>query len=242
MNATDGSMKFPRWLSVLCVLIIVAAVGLGGFLLGKRSQPPVVTPVAELPTGVQLASQMTVLCPSYLTYADQTRIEKGTGLAGVDFLYVESKTGIDAVFLMAVAAHESAWGNNFWAKNYNNVMSLGITDSNPDRTHYTSKTANVLATAQWLIRGYLTVGAPYYHGGFTQYEIGKSYASDGSWASGVTAQINAIEAKLTETQRMKRWCVKTTLFQPDVIWDSVHTTVGWSFYKANRLPIISGRQ
>lgn len=237
--------NIPRWLVVLCVLIIAATVGLGGYMLGKQAQVPVVTPVTTLPTGVQLASQMTVLCPSYMTYADQTRIERGTGLEGVDFIYVERQTGLDAVFLMAVAWQESSKdgvpGTNYWAVNYNNIMSLGITTTNPDRTHYTSKTANVLATAQWLIRGYLTVGAPYYHGGLTQYEIGKSYAWDGSWATGVTNCINDIEAKLTDTQRMKRWCVKTTLFQPDVIWDYEHTVVGWSFYKANKLPIISGR-
>lgn len=228
---------------ILTILLIIAFIGMAfrvGYYNGSISKDtPKVISIDDV--GVQLASQSTVICPSYMTYADQTRLEKGTGLEGVDFLYVEKKTGIDAVFLMAVAAHESAWGSNYWAKNYNNVMSYGISDANPDLTHYTSKTMNVLVTAQWLARAYLSPDGAYYHGGLTQYEIGKSYASDGSWATGVTGWINSIEAKLTATQRMKRWCVKTTLFDSTVVWDYEHTVVGWSFYKANKLPVISGR-
>jgi beta-N-acetylglucosaminidase len=168
-------------------------------------------------------------------------LEKGTGLEGVDFIYCEQKTGLDAVFLMAVAAHESAWGSNSWAKNYNNIMSLGITSTDPDRTKYASKTLNVLITAQWLLRGYLTVGAPYYKGGLTQWEIGQSYASDGSWARGVTAMITSIESRLSEEQRMRRLMVKTGTFQPDVVWDYTHEVVGWSLYKIQNNKTIAGR-
>jgi hypothetical protein len=195
--------------------------------------------------GVQLASQTTVLCPSYMTYADQTRLEKGTGLVGVDFLYVEKKTGLDAIVLMAIAKHESSVGGvpgtNYWAKTYNNIMSLGITAVNPDRTHYATKTLNVLATAQWLVRGYLHTGAPYYHGGLTQWEIGQSYASDGSWAKGVTNAIKYYEGKLTEEQRMKRQLVKTGIFTPDVKWDYTHLVFGWGWYKTNKATVTVGR-
>jgi hypothetical protein len=224
------------------VVLLVIVAGIGGFTLGRATtEKPVVVPVTPQQTDVQLASQTTVICPSYLTYADQTRIEKGTGLEGVDFLYVEQKTGLDAVFLMAVAAHESAWGTNYWAKNYNNIMSLGITSADPDRTKYASKTLNVLITAQWLLRGYLTVGAPYYKGGLTQWEIGQTYASDGSWARGVTAMITSIESRLSEEQRMRRLMVKTGTFQPTVTWDYEHEVVGWSLYKVQNNKTIAGR-
>jgi hypothetical protein len=229
--------------------VIVA--GIGGFTLGRATtEKSTVVPVTPQQTDVQLASQTTVVCPSYLTYADQTRLEKGTGLEGVDFIYVEKKTGLDALFLMAIAKHESSErnangvmvpGTNYWARTYNNIMSLGVTAVNPDRTYYPTKTQNVLATAQWLLRGYLVKGAPYYHGGLTQWEIGLSYASDGSWAKGVSDAIAYYEAKLSETQQMKRLMVKTGTFQPDVVWDYEHLVTGWALYKINKNKVIAGR-
>ena len=200
-------------------------------------------PVALIPssTGVQLATQTTIFCPSYISYDDQTRLEKGTGLAGVDFLYVERQTNIDALILMAIAVHESTWGTNYWTRIYNNVMSLGITTKNPDRTYYASKTMNVLATAQWLARAYLSPDGKYYHGGLTQWEIGQSYASDGSWATGVTHVLTELESKLSELQRMKRWCTCTTLFSANVVWDYEHLITGWALYKANKAKIVAGR-
>jgi hypothetical protein len=226
---------------VLVFLFIIGA-GVSGYLLGTATvSPSAVVPAKPEDTGVQIASQTTVICPSYMTYVDQTRIEKGTGLEGVDFLYVEKQTGLDGLFLMSIAAWESNWGTNYWAKTYNNIMSLGVTTIDPDRTHYPTKTQNVLATAQWLLRGYLTKGAPYYHGGLTQWEIGLSYASDGSWATGVTNMIKTIEGKLTLTQRMKRWMVKTGIFTPDVTWDYEHQVIGWALYKVNNTKTITGR-
>lgn len=230
---------------ILTILLILGFIGIAvgvGYYSGNLNKQTVIS-VDEI--GIQLASQATVICPSYMTYVDQTRLEKGTGLEGVDFLYVEKKTGLDAIFLMSVAKHESSQngipGTNYWAKTYNNIMSLGITQSNPDRTHYATKTINVLTTAQWLVRGYLNTEAPYYHGGLTQWEIGQSYASDGSWAAGVTSAIKYYEGLLTETQRMKRTLVKTGIFTPDVVWDEIHTVFGWGWYKTNRATVTVGR-
>jgi beta-N-acetylglucosaminidase len=142
---------------------------------------------------------------------------------------------------MGIAAHESAWGSNAWSKRYNNVMSWGISDSDPDRAYYPTKTLNVLAAAQGLKRLYLTEGATYYGGDLTLWGVNKYYASDKGWADGVVAIIKILEQTLTETQRMKRWCVKTGLFQPNVAWDDVHTVVGWSLYKTNNNKTVMGR-
>lgn len=224
---------------VISVIMMVAAF-CGGYLTGR----PIAAKQSAV-TGVQLASQVTVLCPSYLTYAQQTALEKGTGLAGVDFLFVERQTGIDAVTLMAIAAHESAWGSNSWATVYNNVMSFGVSDANPDRTKYASKTYNVLVTAQYLKKAYLTVGGTYYHGSATLWGVNYYYCpgSRGSlaWANGINTIITELEAKMSYEQRMKRWCVKTQLFTPSVKWDYEHIVTGYSLYKANNSAVISGR-
>ena len=229
-----GNRTWKRTIVMLAVLMLVGA---GMFCLGRWTAPRATTP----DTATQLASQTTVLFPSTLSYAQQTAITKGTGLAGVDFIYVERQTGIDALTLMAIAAHESAWGTNSWATKYNNVMSWGISDSDPSRYAYATKTLNVYAAAQGLKSLYLTPGATYYGGSLTLWGINKYYASDKGWADGVNAILKQLEAKLTEEQRMKRWMMKTGLFSVPVTWDYEHLVTGWVTYKANNATAVAGR-
>jgi hypothetical protein len=233
-------MKKRTWLVWLVVTVLCVVVGVGGFSLGRTTEPAAPEKTPEQ-TAVQLASQVTVLFPSTLTYVQQTALEAGTGLSGVDFIYCERQTGIDALTLMAIAAHESAWGSNSWSKRYNNVMSWGISDSDPDRAYYESKTLNVLAAAKGLKRLYLSETATYYGGDLTLYGVNKYYASDKGWAAGVLSIVKQLEATLSREQQMKRWCVKVGLFAIPVTWDEVTKKIGWSFYKMNQAPAIAGR-
>jgi len=222
--------------------LLCVALGVGGYSIGRATEQYAVVPV-ETPedTAIQLASQVTVLFPSSLTYVQQTVFTQGTGLAGVDFIYVERQTGIDALTLMAIAAHESAWGSNNWSKRYNNVMSWGVSDSDPDRSYYATKTLCVLAAARGLKRLYLSEDATYYGGDLTLFGINNYYASDKGWAMAVLSIVKELEGKMTEGQRVKRWCVKTGLFTPDVVWDYEHTVTGWALYKTNRATVVVGR-
>ena len=228
-------MKHKTWV-LLAWLLALILIGAGMFYAGRMS---VRTPTPE--TGAQLASQTTVLFPSTLTYAQQTALTKGTGLAGVDFIYVERQTGIDALTLMAIAAHESAWGTNSWSTRYNNVMSWGISDSDPSRYTYQTKTLNVFAAARGLKSLYLSPDARYYGGSLTLWGINKYYATDKGWADGVNSILKQLEAKLTETQRMKRWMTKTGLYAVPVTWDYEHLVTGWVTYKANNATAVAGR-
>ncbi|HNW85279.1 MAG TPA: hypothetical protein PKH46_07140 [Candidatus Cryosericum sp.] len=233
--------RAPKATSRIMTWLLVGVLLVGSFTLGYRTGSPIVPVPSPDDVGVQLASQTTILCPSYLSYADQTRLEKGTGLEGVDFIYCERQTGIDALTLMAIAAHESAWGSNNWSKRYNNVMSWGISDSDPDRTTYASKTLNVLVAAAGLKRLYLTQGGTYWGGEATLVGINRYYASDKGWSAAVLAIVKELESKLTEQQRMKRWCVKTALFTSDVVFDYEHLVTGWALYKTNKAVVTAGR-
>jgi hypothetical protein len=213
---------------VVLVLSLVLSLCLS-FYGGYRAGLPV--PVTIEDTALQLASQTTILCPSYLSYADQTRLTQGTGLAGVDFIYVERATGIDALTLMAIAAHESAWGSNHWAKEHNNVMSWGISDTNPDQVVFETRSLNVFIAAAGLKRLYLEATGLYWGGAPTLYGINKYYATDKGWASAVLSIVAELEGRLREEQRMKRWCVKTSLFTFDVVWDYEHLVTGFALYK-----------
>ena len=232
-HKATASGKSPIYTVLTCLLVVAAFVG--GFSLGGF--PHTTTP----DTAIQIASQTTVLFPSTLAYVQQTALTKGTGLANVDFIYVERQTGIDALTLMAIAAHESAWGSNAWAVKYNNIMSWGISDSNPSRYTYQTKTLNVLAAAQGLKRLYLSPDATYYGGSLTLWGVNKYYASDKGWADGVNAILKQLEAKLTEQQQMQRWMTKTELFAVPVTWDYEHIVTGWVTYKANIATAVAGR-
>ena len=230
-----GQKEASKVVTWLLVALFCMVFGFGGYSIGHTAKEPAVE------TGTQLASQVTVLFPSYLTYAQQTALEKGTGLEGVDFIYVERQTGIDALTLMAIAAHESAWGSNYWATNYNNVMSWGISDSSPDRTRYSTKTLNVLIAAQGLKRLYLSPSAKYYGGSLTLWGINKYYASDKGWADGVNTILKQLEVMLSEEQRMKRWSNKVGLFTVPTTWDAETKRLGWAFYKMNNATAVAGR-
>lgn len=234
-----------RHRQAVIIVVVIAAIALayfGGYLTGR---PLVADKTQDAETGAQIASQVTVLCPSYLTYAQQTALERGTGLTGVDFIFVERQTGIDALTLLAIAAHESGWGSNYWAVTCNNVMSFGVSDSDPDRTRYASKTYNVLVTAQYLKRAYLTAGGTYYHGSATLWGINYYYCPGSrrslAWASGINTIIQECEHKLTYEQRMKRWAVRTQLYALPVTWDYEHLVTGYALYKANNSAVIAGR-
>lgn len=225
-------------ISVIILILAFSIVSFfGGYSIGTRY--PLTTETPE--TGIQIASQTTVLYPSTLTYNQQKAILSGTGLSDVDFIYVERQTGIDAITLISIAAHESDWGTNYWAKTYNNVMSWGISDSNPDREKYATKTMNVYVAAMGLKKLYLDPSGKYYGGGLTLWHINHYYASDKYWADGVNKIVLSVESLLPEVQRMKRYMMKTTLFTSDVLWDYEHLITGWTFYKANKAPAIAGR-
>ena len=119
-----ATSRVMTWIltGLLCI-----ALGVGGYSIGRTTEKYAVVPV-ETPedTAIQLASQVTVLFPSSFTYVQQIAFTQNTGLAGVDFIYVERQTGIDALTLMAIAAHESAWGSNNWSKRYNNLSLIHI--------------------------------------------------------------------------------------------------------------------
>jgi hypothetical protein len=200
--------------------------------------------------GVQLASQVTILYPSYLTYNQQKMLLQKTLLAKVDFIYIERRiyeeTGIyvDALTIMAICAHESGWGSNHWATQHNNPMSWGINEHNPDQTIYPSATYGVYIAVRGLVSLYYKVGAPYYS--LTLWNMNKYYcpssAASLAWANDVDEIYDALEAKLTPEQQMRRWAGKTGLIDVPTDWlnDATHR-LGWALYKTNKAVATTGR-
>ena len=187
---------------------------------------------------VQLAKEITVLRPSYMTAQELDNFVKGTPLYGYGkyFLEAEKKTGIGADILLSIACHESDYGRNGWSKSVkwngkyypcNQIFSWGITSSGAHiYSFYRSKRECIVGginpiTGKYqegvpsLIKElYLTPGGAYYSGK-TLYAISIHYAKDQSWASGVERILKKIPK--TEEEKAKELLVGSKILQPSNI-------------------------
>ena len=221
------------------IIIIVSLIGcfLIGYITGALIPKQVPT---NVPTdiSVQLAKEISVLRPSYMTAQELDNFVKGTPLYGYGkyFLEAEKETGIGADILLSIACHESNYGRNYWSGNVkyngkyypcNQIFSWGITSSGAHiYSFYKSKKECIIGginpiTGKYqegvpmLIKKlYLTPSGAYYSGK-TLYAISVHYASDRSWASGVERILNAIPK--TEEEKAKELLVGSKILQPSNI-------------------------
>ncbi len=123
---------------------------------------------------------------SHITVADAKHILEGTALYEDAKAYVkaEEKYHVNAVFLMGIAAHESAWGTSRRAREDNNLTGYGVTSDHAKGINKSTKEAGLLATAETLHEKYLTPGGSYY-AGTSAAAVNKHYCVGGEWAAAV---------------------------------------------------------
>lgn len=112
----------------------------------------------------------------------------GTGLEGLGqaLVQAESETGINALVLAGICAHESAWGTSRLARERNNLAGMGAFDDAPDRAmRFESREDCVMFLAR-LLRDRQDEDLR---------EIGGWYASDPGWAEKVERCMSAIFKK-----------------------------------------------
>ena len=111
---------------------------------------------------------------------------EGTALYDDAKAYVkaEEKYHVNAVFLMGIAAHESAWGTSRRAREDNNLTGYGVTSDHAKGINKSTKEAGLLATAETLHEKYLTSGGSYYVV-TSAAAVNKHYCVGGEWAAAV---------------------------------------------------------
>ncbi len=127
-----------------------------------------------------LDKEMDLRTPSNVTVEEMEKMLNGTGLAGLGkaFVEAEQKYGVNAIYLMGLAAEESGYGTSAFAKLRNNLMGWCAYDSDPNKAMYfESKEACILHVASKLKANYLTEGGAYFEG-YTVKSIDVHYASD----------------------------------------------------------------
>jgi len=180
-------MKLRRWqfllISMLIILIILALGTDRYFALVRQAQEQIRLQRTEqivsgtLPSrgGHQCtATTMPVTTPSGFSAARFERAFAGTPLAGIGeaLVQAEAETGVNALILAGICAHESGWGQSRLAREKNNLAGLGAYDDAPGRAmRFESRAECVMFLARLLRErpGSLE-------------EIGTWYASDSRWA------------------------------------------------------------
>lgn len=111
------------------------------------------------------------------------------------FVKAERIHHVNAVFLMGIAAHESAWGTSRRAREDNNLTGYGVYSDSAKGINKPSKEEGLLATAETLHERYLTPGGSYYEGTSVA-DVNKHYCVGNEWAGAVVGYAYQLMNKL----------------------------------------------
>ena len=121
------------------------------------------------------------------------KMVKGTPLEGIEeyALAAEHIHGVNALFIISLAQHESGNGSSSLARNKNNLFGLGAYDSSPYESAitYASKEECIMEFANIISKTYFS------NGRHTLREIGSRYASDPKWPESIAKTMKLNERK-----------------------------------------------
>ena len=140
---------------------------------------------------------MNLLKKSNLTKDKAKKILKGTALEDCSdyFIECEEKYGVNAIGVMAIAVHESAWGTSRRAQEDHNLTGYGVYSDSAKGINAPSKEENLLMTAKLLKESYLTKSGSHYKGSSLM-AVNESYCTSGDWAINVTTHAYTLMDRL----------------------------------------------
>jgi beta-N-acetylglucosaminidase len=116
------------------------------------------------------------------------KILEGTDMEGLgsSFVNAQNEYGVNALFLVGLAIHESGYGTSRIAKEKNNLFGFGAYDSSPYSSAQSFETVSegINQVAKYLSNEYLTEGGKYFSGNSIE-SIGKKYATDPNWSNSI---------------------------------------------------------
>ncbi len=131
-------------------------------------------------------------------------ILSGTAFESYAYIFIEAEQTYDvnALFLVALAAHESGWGKSRLATEKNNLTGFTAYNYDPYNcgTTFRSPEDSIMTTASKISENYLTEGGKYYNG-YSVEGVNTRYAvlDDGSinleWSQGITHIASDLKAE-----------------------------------------------
>ena len=133
-----------------------------------------------------------ITVPSNITVEEMKLVTKGTELEGLayGYVYAERVFNINALYLYAITANESAYGTSRLAREKNNISGFAAYDHSPysSASYFETKTECLIASALNLKVNYTKAGLK------SLDNVGTKYATDTSWAD----KVHAIASKTLE--------------------------------------------
>lgn len=173
-------------------------------LLNLRQMERIVARGVPSRSGRPDATTIPVTTPSGFSAARFERAFAGTALAGIGeaLVQAEKATGINALVLAGIIAHESGWGTSRLAREKQNLAGLGAYDGAEYSSGiaFASRAESVMYLAQLLATHYAP-GGKYYGGSHDLRGIGVKYASDPGWAAKVAGCVKYIVKRSGENGR-----------------------------------------
>lgn len=136
--------------------------------------------------------------PSNVSGEEIDQMLEGTALHGLGatFAQAEQESGVNALYLMGLAALESGWGTSKYAVQRNNLYGYQAYDSDPDQAaHFSGWKESTLFIARFLKKSYLTPGGSYYYGKSAR-SIDVKYCSDKTHADKIVDIVNERARKI----------------------------------------------
>ncbi|WP_188206720.1 glucosaminidase domain-containing protein [Alkalibacillus aidingensis] len=145
----------------------------------------------------------------YIDEFSKVRDTEGNApLAGLGEAFIEAQEEyqVNALFLMSLAIHESAWGGSKIAQEKNNLFGLNATDSDPygNADEFESFEEAVLYAGYFINKGYLDPDDWRYNGPYAGNKtlgLNVRYASDPYWGQKVAGHMYTADSHLGEKDR-----------------------------------------
>jgi len=133
------------------------------------------------------------------SYKNATTKSKLIGL-GTSLKEIEEKYQINAMIILALAQHESAYGMSEQAQSLNNLFGLYVYDTNPLNKNFESVNANINELVEKFLQpNYITPTGPYANGaavGSKAVGFNVKYASDPFWGAKIAGHYYRAEKEM----------------------------------------------
>lgn len=136
---------------------------------------------------------------SNVTESKMKKALKDTELESLSKSYVkaEKEWGVNAIFLAALTAEESAWGTSKRAREQNNLSGYGVYSPTSSGVNFSSKEESINETAKLISNDYLKEDGSY-HKGISIWNVNESYSvgSDYDWSENIIKISNTLIKKI----------------------------------------------
>ena len=131
-----------------------------------------------------ISFDMDLRSKSINTAKDYNKILSGTRLQGLGETFKScDEIGVNSLFVLALACHESNYGKSSLSRNKNNIFGFGAYDVDPYNSakSFSSKQECITHVARYLHDNYLNEKGKFFNG-YTISAINVNYASDLHWS------------------------------------------------------------